>query len=62
MNQQQTANFFGVSVENLKRQYAENAKVMETMYTKAVQTGKKVNGYTADQLKNMVADYKQRAK
>lgn len=62
MNQQQIANFFGVSTDNLKRQYAENAKVLETMHAKAVKTGKKVNGYTAAQLQTMTEQYKAKAK
>lgn len=58
----QTASFFGVSVERIKQQYAENAKQLEQMYNKAVATGKKVNGFTAEYLKAKVTEYKHKAK
>jgi hypothetical protein len=55
------AKFFGVSVERIKAQYLENAKGLEEMYVKAVTTGKKVNGYTADQLYELKKEYYKRA-
>lgn len=57
----QIAQFFGVSVERLKEQYLENAKGLEQMHKKAVSTGKKVSGYTAEQLEKMTTDFYKRA-
>ena len=45
------AAMFNVSEDRIRQQYADNAAVLKTMYEKAVRTGKKVNGYTAAQLK-----------
>ena len=59
---QEAANLFGCSLETIKEQYLGNAQVLEVMYKKAVKTGKKVNGYTASQLKEMTDDYYQRAR
>ena len=58
---EQTAKMYGVSIEAIKAQYAANAQGLEKMYNKAVETGKKVNGYTADQLKEKVEEYKKLA-
>ena len=58
----QISKMFGCSIERLNEQYAENAKTFERMYEKAIKTGKKVNGYTAVQLKQMVEKYKGLAK
>lgn len=55
---EQTAKMYGVSVEAIKAQYAANAQGMERMYNKAVETGKKVGGFTADQLKAKVEEFK----
>jgi hypothetical protein len=55
---EQTAKAFNVSVEAIKAQYAANAESMERMYNKAIETGKKVNGYTAEQLKAKVEEFK----
>ena len=57
MSLTQTAVMYGITVERLKAQYLANAKGLERMYEKALKTGKKVGGYTADQLKNKVAEY-----
>jgi hypothetical protein len=51
------AKLYNVSVERIKEQYAANAKGLQAMYEKALEKGKKVGGYTADQLKQMAADY-----
>ncbi len=56
------ANQFGVSVEQLKKQYFNNALQLEKMYKKAIATGKKVNGFTADQLKAYCTEYYNKAK
>jgi len=58
---EQAAKMFGVSVERIKEQYAYNAEGLEQMHKKAVSTGKKVNGYTADQLEKMTAEYYKKA-
>jgi hypothetical protein len=55
---EQTAAMFGVTVEAVKAQYAANADVLERMYNKAVSTGKKQGGLTAEQLKGKVEQYK----
>lgn len=39
----------GIS-ENLKSHYAQNAADLKAMYVKSMKTGKKVNGYTSDEL------------
>lgn len=51
------ARFFGVPVENIRAQYKENAKTLQAMYQKALETGKTVRGFTAEQLKNRVAEF-----
>ncbi len=55
---EQTAAIYGVSIEAIKAQYLANAQGMERMYNKAIETGKKVNGYTAEQLKVKVEEFK----
>jgi len=55
---EQTAAMYGITVERLKQQYADNAKGMERMYNKAVTTGKKVGGFTAEQLKEKIEQFK----
>jgi hypothetical protein len=45
------------SVSQLAAQYAKNAAGLRTMHAKAVDTGKKVNNYTADQLSEMADRY-----
>lgn len=58
---QQAAKMFGVSIERIKEQYLANAQGLEKMYNKAIATGKKVNGYTTEQLEAMAAEYYQKA-
>lgn len=58
---EQTAAFYGITVERLKEQYKANAEGMQRMYNKAVSTGKKVGGFTADQLKAKVEEFKKLA-
>lgn len=53
---------FGVSVEQLKKQYFNNAVQLEKMYKKAIETGKKVNGFTAEQLKTSYVEFYNKAK
>ena len=47
---QQIAARYGCSVERINEQYRANAAQMARMAEKATATGKKVNGYTAEQL------------
>ena len=42
----------------LRSQYAKNADGLAGMLERAIATGRKVNGYTADQLRDMVARYR----
>jgi hypothetical protein len=46
------ARMFGVPVENVRRQYAKNARQLRVMEAKARRTGLKVNGYTANELRD----------
>lgn len=56
-------NFLGQWTDaQISAQYLENAKGLERMYQKALlKPNKKHNGYTIDQLKQMVSDYYQLA-
>lgn len=44
--------------EQILAQYKKNLQGLEQMKEKADKTGKKVNGYTADQLGELIQDYK----
>lgn len=46
---------------NLQAHYAKNAAGLAKMLAKAETTGKLVGGYTADQLRVLVADYRKLA-
>lgn len=48
---------YGITMERLNEQYAANANDLKKMMDKALSTGKKVNGYTADQLKERYETY-----
>ncbi len=50
MTKEEKCQLFGISMERLNEQYAANAAQLYKMYRKAFESGKKVNGYTADQL------------
>jgi hypothetical protein len=41
---------FGTTIERVRAQYLANAAQMRAMAEKAERTGRKVNGYTAEQL------------
>lgn len=58
----EAAELFGVSEERIKQQYAENAKGLQNMLHKAVSTGKKVNGYTAEQLAELHSEFLAKSK
>lgn len=55
-------NMKNISIEKLKAHLAENAKGLREMYNKSIATGKKVNGYTSDQLLVMAERYEKNAK
>lgn len=47
---------FGCSVAQVRAMHAKNADTLRGMLAKAESTGRKVNGYTAEQLRGAVAD------
>jgi hypothetical protein len=49
--------FFKCTMEQLHTQYVANAAGLKNMHNKAIETGKKVNGYTEAQLEAMVEKY-----
>ena len=50
-----------MGMTNLQAHYAKNAAGLAKMLAKAETTGKLVGGYTADQLRVLVADYRKLA-
>jgi len=56
MNETQLAARFGCTVEQVRAMHAKNAQGLREMLFKAERTGCKVNNYTAEQLRAMVAD------
>jgi hypothetical protein len=50
------ANAFGCTIEQLRAHHAKNREVLREMLAKAESGNKKVNGYTAQKLRAMVAD------
>jgi hypothetical protein len=46
---------FGCAPAQARRQYARNAEQLRGMCERALETGRKVNGYTADELARMAA-------
>ena len=61
MNEQQIAKLTGCTVEQVRAQQARNASMLAGMLDKATATGRKVNGYTADELRTMHSAATQRA-
>lgn len=61
LSKEQICQMFGCTMEQLNAQYASNAGVLKGMHEKAKRTGKKVNGYTEQQLKAHTARYKRMA-
>lgn len=53
---------FGVTVQQVRAMHADNGRALRRMLAKALQTGKKVNGYSAAQLAVMLTETEQRAK
>lgn len=58
MNAQKTSTLFGCSEAQAKAQMQRNLDQLGTMLCKAETTGKKVNGYTTDELRDMIAKVK----
>lgn len=54
MTKAEICKMFGCTMAQLKAQYMTNAEQMAIMLKKAQDTGKKVNGFTAEKLKEMV--------
>lgn len=52
---QQIATLFGCTEAQVRRQFARNAQQLSQMAAKAETTGRKVNGYTAAQLRAAAA-------
>lgn len=42
---------FGVTPEQLRQQYRANARQLRLLEAKAIESGRKVRGYTADELR-----------
>jgi hypothetical protein len=62
LTKDQTCKLFGCTTEQLNKQYAQNAIGLQRMLNKAIETKKKVNGYSENQLKNMVDEYNKLSK
>lgn len=58
LTKEQTCKLYGCTIEQLNAQYLNNAKRLERLYNKAVDLDRKVNGFTADQLKAMSDNFK----
>lgn len=55
------ARMFGCSTQSIRAGYAKNAASLAKMAEKARQTGRKVNGYTAEYLEGKAAEYRAKA-
>lgn len=53
LDKEQICRLFGCTMQQLNEQYSANAAVLWQMHDKSIKIGKKVNGYTADQLAEM---------
>ena len=53
MDAKNIAKMFGCTEEQAKAQYARNAAQLAEMEAKAASTGRKVNGFTAQQLADL---------
>jgi hypothetical protein len=56
MHTKQIAQILGASAEAVRRQYAKNAEQLRGMAAKARGTGRKVNGYSAEELDRRAAN------
>lgn len=61
-SKEEICKMFGCSMENLNKQYASNAETFRKMKLKAIATGKKVGGYTAERLQEAEDRYNQLSK
>ena len=52
---------FNCTVEQLRAHFQKNLVILREMLDKAESTGKKVNGYSADKLRDMVSDHEKLA-
>ena len=62
LTKEQTCKLYGCTIDQLNKQYLANAQRFVRMYNKAFDIDRKVNGYTAIQLKEMADKYYQLAK
>jgi hypothetical protein len=58
---QQLASRYGVTADRIREQFARNAAGLRQMQGKAERTGRRVNGYTAEQLGTLAASMEARA-
>lgn len=49
-------------VENVRKQYAENAKQLRWMESKSIEKGGKFNGFTTSQLTEIAAEFERLSK
>lgn len=61
MNETMQGLMFGCTPAQLRAQHARNADMLAGMLAKAESTGRKVNGYTADELRKLHNAAQQRA-
>jgi len=57
MTRHQQAILYNCTPEQLKRQYKANLESLQTMLTRSEDTGKRVNGYSEDELSRLVDKY-----
>jgi len=53
----ETAKIYNCSEDQLKRQYVKNIAQIKKMYFKALETGKKVRGFSSSQLSEILINY-----
>ncbi len=56
-NAEKSAKVFGCTLEQARVMFRRNAYKLMEMHAKAMKTGKKVNGYTAEELEQSAKDY-----
>jgi len=61
MTRHQQAILYNCTPEQLKKQYMANLERLQGMLTKVEETGKRVNGYSEDELSRLVEKYTQLA-
>jgi chromosome segregation and condensation protein ScpB len=62
MTNEQIAKQLGCTAEQVRRQFAQNAKTLRGMESKAVKTGNRVNHYTAAELASHASKFEAKAK